>query len=293
MGEFVKIMNLNVKFILNSLEVKALRNVSLSIRKKETLALIGESGSGKSVLGQSILRILPDNAIVNGEILFKGQNLLEMTEKEIRKIRGKVIGWVPQNPAKSLNPVLNVGFQVYEALEAHGNKKGWERVFELFRTFDLMPEQRKSKEYPHNLSGGMKQRVLISIGIANEPELIIADEPTKGVDPTRKKAVLRTFKKIKRNCSLMLITHDLGFAEDLSDRIAVMYCGKVVEVRESSKFFSEPMHPYSKGLLDSLPPKLKPIRGDPPSMVNPPLGCAFRGRCEFSSERCLRRTTDD
>lgn len=286
MVELLKIRDLNVRFILNSAEVKAVRGASLGIEDGETLALIGESGSGKSVLGQSILRILPKNAIVGGEILFNGRNLLNITEKEIRKIRGGIIGWIPQNPATSLNPVLKVGFQVYEVLETHRDDWGWSRVFELFRKLDLTPEHRKSQEYPHRLSGGMRQRVLVSIGIASDPKLIIADEPTKGIDPTRKKSVMRVFSKIKGTCSILLITHDLKFAEKLADRVAVMYCGKIVEIRKRAEFFSEPLHPYSKGLLDSIPPKLKPIRGDPPSMINPPNGCAFRERCDFADESC-------
>lgn len=287
MAGLLKMKNLEVRFFLKSTEVKAVRNAELEIFEGETLALIGESGSGKSVMGQAILRILPENAFVSGEIVFEGRNLLNLKEGEMRKVRGSIIGWVPQNPATSLNPVLKAGFQVYEALEAHGNG-WWEKVFELFRKFSLTPEQEKVRKYPHQLSGGMRQRVLVSIGIANEPKLIIADEPTKGVDPTKKRSVIRVFEKVKGRCSTMLITHDLSFAKSLADRVAVMYCGKVVEITESSKFFKQPLHPYSRALLDSIPPKLKPIKGEPPSMVSPPEGCAFRERCEFSSEKCLK-----
>lgn len=290
----LKIENLNVRFVLGSTVVKAVRNVSLKMRK-ECLTLIGESGSGKSVLGLSILRILPENAKIDGKIIFDGKNLLEMDEDEIRKVRGAKIAWIPQNSGSSLNPVLKVGFQVSESMVAHGLDKitAFERTEEMFKSLDLNPAKSRMDSYPFELSGGMKQRVLICMGIANKPELLIADEPTKGVDVVRRKSVAKIFSKLKELSAMLLITHDIRFAEKLADRVAVMYCGQIIEVREAGEFFDEPLHPYSKALLNSLPPKLIPIKGNPPSMVNPPDGCAFHERCDFAMDICRREVPPD
>ncbi|MCS7121931.1 MAG: ABC transporter ATP-binding protein [Archaeoglobaceae archaeon] len=283
----LEIDKLNVKFHLEPIVVKAVRDVSLKI-KRECLALIGESGSGKSVLGMSILRILPENAKVEGKIIFEGKNLLELKEKEMRKIRGSRISWIPQNPATSLNPVLKVGFQVSEAMIEHGIGKNFafEKTLKLFDSLSLRPAEEKAKNYPCELSGGMKQRVLVCMGISNDPDLIIADEPTKGIDVVKRNAVAKLFQKLKDVSSLLLITHDLRFAEKLADRVAVMYCGQVLEIRDADEFFKEPLHPYSKALLNSLPPKLVPIKGSSPSMVNPPKGCSFHERCDYVKEIC-------
>lgn len=282
--------NLTVNLVTEEGIVRAVRGVDLEIKKGETLGLIGETGCGKSVLGLSILRLLPENAIIEGSIIFRGVNLLDLNKDEMRKVRGREIAWVPQSFSTSLNPVLKVGFQIAEvAMENFGWSKlrAVDLALGLLRKFELLPAEKRASEYPHQLSGGMRQRVLMAMGIAGEPSLIIADEPTKGIDSSRKLTVLEVFQKINRTTSLLLITHDLLFAEKLCDRIAVMYCGKIVEVGAVKEFFEEPLHPYSKGLLSSLPTRgLKPIPGDIPSMVNPPGGCSFHPRCESALDRC-------
>jgi len=293
MNDVLVVKDLQVHFILENTSVKAVDGVSFNVRKGENLALIGESGSGKSVLGMTILRLLPKNVRVNGKILFNGSNLLELPEEELRKIRGKEIALIPQNPATSLNPVLKIGIQIAEPMEVHlgiDKKIAIQKVINLLKFFDINPAEKRVNEYPHQFSGGMKQRALVAMGTSTKPKLIIADEPTKGVDVTKKLRVVELFRRIKENnkLSLLVITHDLLFAEKLADRIAVMYCGQIVEVCEAKTFFEEPLHPYSKSLLDSLPSRgLKPIKGCSPSMVNPPQGCRFHPRCEYATSKCL------
>lgn len=286
------IENLKVHFTVEHIDVKAVDGVSFNVRKDETLALIGESGSGKSVLGMTVLRLLPENTKIDGRIIFNGSNLLELSEDELRKIRGKEIAWVPQNPSTSLNPVLKVGIQVAEPTEVHlgmSRRSSLRMVAELFKFFDITPAERRIHEYPHQFSGGMRQRALVAMSVSTNPRLIIADEPTKGIDAIKKSLVAELFKKIKGKASMLLITHDLGLAEKLADRIAVMYCGKIVEIARADDFYEKPLHPYSKALLNSLPSRgLKPIRGSPPSMINPPKGCRFHPRCEFTGEECLK-----
>ena len=295
MNDLLVVKNLYVNFLVEDVKVKAVNGVSISIKEGETLCLIGESGSGKSVLGLSILRLLPENTGISGEIIFNGKNLLSLPEKEMRKIRGKEIAWVPQSPSTSLNPVLKVGYQVAEPMILHlklSKKDAYERTVELLDYFGIHPARRRAEEYPHQYSGGMRQRALVAMGTSTKPKLIIADEPTKGVDVIKKVRVVKLFEKIKRDndkLSLLLITHDIPFAKKLADRVAVMYCGQVVEISKAKDFFKNPLHPYSKALLESLPSNgLKPIPGQPPSMINPPEGCKFHPRCEFATEKCLK-----
>jgi len=216
-----------------------------------------------------------------------------LPEEELRKIRGKEIALIPQNPATSLNPVLKVGIQIAEPMEIHlgiDRKTAMQRVVNLLNYFDINPAEKRINEYPHQYSGGMKQRALVAMGTSTKPKLIIADEPTKGVDVTKKLRVVELFRRTKESnkLSLLIITHDLPFAEKLADRIAVMYCGQIVETCDAKTFFEEPLHPYSKALLDSLPSRgLKPIKGYSPSMVNPPKGCRFHPRCEYATSKCL------
>jgi peptide/nickel transport system ATP-binding protein len=225
---------------------------------------------------------------VNGRVIFDGRDLTEMDERDLQNIRGREIAWIPQSQS-SLNPVLTVGFQVSEPMIRHLNydkRRAWRRVLEIF---DFLKIGDRTKDYPHQFSGGMRQRVLVAMGISTDPKLIIADEPTKGLDSSKRDQVVELFKKIDDKTQLV-ITHDLDFAKDLSDRIAVMYCGEIVEVSDGVDFFKEPLHPYSQGLLDSLPSRgLKPIRGFQPSMVNPPKGCRFRERCEYADLKCAEK----
>ena len=277
--------NLKVHFKTDMGVVKAVDGVDLSVDTGERFTLIGESGSGKSVLGLSILRLLPKNATISGRIVFDGKNLLELDEREMQRIRGREIAWIPQSQS-SLNPVLTVGFQCAEPIIQHLNydkKSAWRKVLEIF---EFLKIGNRAREYPHQFSGGMRQRVLVAMGISTDPKLIIADEPTKGLDASKREQVVELFRRIKDK-TMLLVTHDLYFANELATKIAVMYCGKIVEVCNAKDFFKEPLHPYSRGLLDSLPLRgLKPIKGFQPSMINPPKGCRFRERCEFASSKC-------
>ncbi|AGK60930.1 oligopeptide/dipeptide ABC transporter, ATP-binding protein, C-terminal domain protein [Archaeoglobus sulfaticallidus PM70-1] len=299
MDEVLVVKDLHVHFVLENMTVKAVDGVSFHVSEGEALALIGESGSGKSVLGMTILRLLPENVRVGGKILFNGLNLLELPEEGLREIRGREIAWVPQNPATSLNPVLRVGIQIAEPMEVHmgiDRKTAIQRVVGLLRYFDINPAEKRVNQYPHQYSGGMRQRALVAMGTSTQPRLIIADEPTKGVDVTKKVRVAELFRKIKKNSkpSLLIITHDLPFAERLADRVAVMYCGQIVEVCDARTFFEEPLHPYSKALLNSLPSRgLNPIKGYSPSMVNPPEGCRFHPRCDHATDKCLKEPPFD
>ncbi len=282
----LEIEDLKVYFRTNAGKVKAVDGVSFEVKRGEKFTLIGESGSGKSVLAQAILRLLPKNAEVSGKVLFDGRNLIELGEEDMRKIRGREIAWIPQSQS-SLNPVLTVGFQCAEPVIEHfrmDRRSVFARVVRLFEFLGIGGS--RVKDYPHQFSGGMRQRVLVAMGISADPKLIIADEPTKGLDASKRSQIVELFEKVGDK-TMLIITHDLNFAENLADRIAVMYCGKIVEVSPAKEFFSEPLHPYSRGLLDSLPSRgLKPIKGFQPSMINPPKGCRFRDRCEFASERC-------
>lgn len=287
----LEIKDLRVHFILENSVVRAVDGVSLKVYEGETLMLIGESGSGKSILGTSIIRLLPPNAKISGRIFYKGLDLLNIPEDNMRKVRGRDIAWIPQNPATSLNPVLKVGIQIAEPMETHlsmDRKRALKKVIDLLKFFGIRPAEKKVDEYPHQYSGGMRQRALVAMGTSTKPNLIIADEPTKGVDVSKKIRVVELFRKIiERKQSMLVITHDLPFAKVLADRIAVMYCGQIVEICNAKAFFEEPLHPYSKALLDSLPSRgLKPIKGYSPSMMNPPNGCRFRPRCEYATNKC-------
>ncbi|AEH45517.1 oligopeptide/dipeptide ABC transporter, ATPase subunit [Thermodesulfatator indicus DSM 15286] len=293
MKSLLNVKNLSVHFMLEEITVKAVDRASIEVKENEVLTLIGESGSGKSVLGMAILKLLPSNIKIGGRIDFNGFNLLELPEEKMKDIRGQEIAWVPQNPSSSLNPVLKVGFQIAEPMEVHlgyGRKTAWQKAIDLLRFFDIRPPEKRAKQYPHQYSGGMRQRALVAMGTSTRPKLIIADEPTKGVDATKKIRVIELFRKIRNNHkpSLLIITHDLPFAEKLADRVAVMYCGQVVEVAKAETFFNSPLHPYSKALLESLPSKgLKPIKGLSPSMIDPPKGCRFRPRCDYATDKCF------
>ncbi len=284
----LEVGDLRVYFKTDFGVVRAVDGVSFEVRKGERFTLIGESGSGKSVLAQAILRLLPKNAKINGKIIFGGRDLLKLSEDEIRRIRGRRIAWIPQSQS-SLNPLLNVGFQCAEPLLEHLRMDKNSAFAKVLKIFDFLGIGRnRAKDYPHQFSGGMRQRVLVAMGISTNPKLIIADEPTKGLDASKREQIVELFRKIGYK-TMLIITHDLRFAEKIADRIAVMYCGKIMEISPVEEFFNEPLHPYSKGLLDSLPSRgLKPIRGFQPSMMNPPSGCRFRERCEFASERCRR-----
>lgn len=281
----LRVENLVVHFKSKVGVVRAVDGVSFELGN-EKFVFVGESGSGKTVLAMAIVRLLPNNTAVSGKIIFDGINLLKLSEEEMREIRNRRIAYIPQSQA-SLNPLMKVGYQCAEPLLEQGMEKGRavRKISELLEFFGIGS---RFKDYPHKLSGGMRQRALLVIGLSREPEIIIADEPTKGLDAIKREQVAEAFQKLGQR-ALMVITHDLPFAERIADRIAVMYCGKIVEISAAKEFFECPLHPYSKGLLESLPERgLKPIRGFQPSLVSLPEGCRFRERCDFASANCAR-----
>ena len=290
----LSIKDLKSYFITRDGIVKAVNQVSLDVFENETLGLVGESGCGKTVLALSILRLLPGNTVVEGEISFRRNDLLRFGEEEMRNIRGREIAQIFQNPLSSLNPVLTIGFQVSEPFMLHRGMKlseAWESAISMLRAAKIPSPTERGKEYPHQFSGGMRQRAMISMGLACDPALLIADEPTKGLDVTIQAQIIELIRELMkyRGASTLLITHDLAVAAELCDRIAVMYSGEIVEVSGIRDFFSKPYHPYCKGLLLSLPLNgMKPIPGNSPSLIDTPEGCRFNPRCEYVMERCRR-----
>ncbi len=286
----LKIRGLDVDFPTEEGIVRANNKIDLELKENEVLGLIGETGCGKTVLGMALMRLLPGNAGVNGRIIYDGINLLELPEDEMRQIRGKEIAMVRQNPSTSLNPVLTVGEQIAEIYRYHNGIRKENARGETRNMLELVGiDPKRINEYPHQLSGGMKQRIMIAIGLALNPKILIADEPTKGLDGNTKKQIVDLMKKLMKDKSILLITHDLDVAEKLCDRIAVMYAGEIVEIAHKEKIFNEPKHPYTTGLLGSLPSRgLKPIEGLSPSLVSPPNGCRFHPRCKYNNG-CFER----
>ncbi len=290
----LKIKNLNVTFPSPGGNVHAVRDASFEVGEGETFGLIGESGSGKSVIGLSILKLLPYNAIITGAICFKGIDIQGLSGEEMRKIRGRQISLMPQNPASSLNPVLKNGLQVSEVYEMLGAPRK-DRLAKSIGMMDrllLKDPQRISRSYPHQLSGGMKQRLLASIALSFRPELMLADEPTKGLDPEARQRSIELFRQIKREHgrSMLLITHDLDLAREVCDRIGVMYSGEIVEIGPAGKIVGAPSHPYTKGLVAALPRNgLVPLEGQSPSRINLPQGCLFNERCNLIRDECAKK----
>lgn len=294
MGCLLATKDLAVSFITREGAVKAVSGVDLAIKKGEIMGLVGETGCGKSVLGLAIMGLLPANAEVKGTVTYKGLNINGLPEKEIKRIRGKEIALIPQSPSASLNPVLKIGVQVAEVLHLHQQlpwKKAHQAAIEMLRSFDLPEPDKRAEEYPHQLSGGMKQRVLAAMGIAGEPSLLIADEPTKGLDALIRVQVVDIFRQLalKTSVSMLLITHDLKVASLLCHNIAVMYAGEIIELGPTKEILHAPRHPYTKGLLASLPANgLVPIKGISPSLLELPAGCKFHPRCELATLNCTK-----
>ncbi len=288
----LSIEHLESHFVTEDGLVKAVDDVDLEIDRSETLGLVGESGCGKTVLALSILKLLSENTKINGKIVYKGKDLLKLNEADLQAIRGKEIAHIFQNPLNSLNPVLSVGFQICEPFMLHQKARKSQALDEAVKMLNLvgipLPSER-AKEYPHEFSGGMRQRVMIAMGLACRPSLIIADEPTRGLDPTIQAQVVDLMKELieTSGASMLLITHDLSLAAELCDKIAVMYSGEILEYADTEEFFQKPAHPYSVGFLESLPSRsMKPIRGTSLSLINPPRGCRFFARCDQSTEKC-------
>ncbi|MCW3133270.1 MAG: ABC transporter ATP-binding protein [Methanophagales archaeon] len=284
------ITHLKVHFPTEDGVVKAVNTIDLEIANAERLGLIGETGCGKTVLGMSIIRLLQPSTRIEGEIMYKGKDLLKLSEEEMRKIRGKEIAMILQNPTTSLNPVLKVGDQIAEAIQVHqglDKRAAREKAVEILESVKIPSPEKRANEYPHEFSGGMKERAMIAMGLACNPSLIIADEPTKGLDVTIKMQIVKLMKKVTARKSMLFITHDLGAAADICDNIAVMYAGELVEYAKTEDIFKTPLHPYTQGFLNSLPDRgLKPIRGMSPSLIDLPNGCRFHPRCDHASAKC-------
>ena len=282
--------------------IRAVDGVSFDLRRGETLGIVGESGSGKSMTALSLLRMEPKPAahVVSGEVWFLGENILEKTERDLREIRGSKISMILQDPQSSLNPVFTIGGQLGEALQIHGqieNKRDVaSRVVNLLRRVQIAAPEQRVRDYPHQMSGGMKQRVVGAMSISCSPEIIIADEPTTALDLTIQAQYLRLLKDIKEatGVSLIFITHDFGVVAKMCDRVAVMYSGRIIEEGSTQSIFDRPSHPYTRGLIDSVPKmetrieKLYSIPGQPPNPTKRFEGCPFAPRCPYVDERCRR-----
>ena len=304
MEPMLRIAGLTTHFFKREGTVQSVRGVDLEIRAGETMALVGESGSGKSVTALSILRLVPaPGRIVSGSIEYKGRDLLELSEKEMSSIRGREIGLILQDPATALNPVLRVGEQVAEVIRTHsrvGRREARQRSMELMERVQLPNASRLYDCYPHQLSGGLKQRVLIAAALACRPALLIADEPTTALDVSIQSQILSLLQELKEafHLSLLLITHDLSIVSEMADRVAVMYAGRVVEEAGTRSLFREPLHPYTRALLDAVPKislsdgetsrRMEPMRGLVPDPMRLPPGCAFHPRCPFGDEECRK-----
>ncbi|MCH7633881.1 MAG: ABC transporter ATP-binding protein [Proteobacteria bacterium] len=300
MAKLLELEDLRTQFFTTAGTVKAVDGVSYDVEKGETVGIVGESGCGKSVSALSILRLIPDppGKIVGGKILFMGRNLLELSDVEIRKVRGADIAMVFQEPMTSLNPVLTIGRQITETLEHHlgiGREEADARAVELLGLVGISDAERRLKQYPHHFSGGMRQRVMIAMALSCEPKLIIADEPTTALDVTIQAQILELMKDLTRRLgvALIIITHNLGVVARYADRVNVMYAGKIVEKGSARQIYHNPSHPYTLGLLASVPrldhkrgTKLVPIVGQPPDLTLLDQGCAFRPRCRFAVDRC-------
>jgi oligopeptide transport system ATP-binding protein len=295
------VSNLQTYFYTRGGVVKAVDGVSFSIGAGETLGIVGESGCGKSVTALSIMRLIasPPGKIVGGEINFDGDNILEKNRDELTELRGSKISMIFQDPMTSLNPVFTVGFQIAETVKRHrkntSNDQAWKRAIEMLDLVHIPDAKRRAKSYPHEFSGGMRQRVMIAIALACNPQLLIADEPTTALDVTIQAQILELMKGLSREfgTAVMMITHDLGVVAGTCQRVNVMYAGHVVEAATVQQIFTTPAHPYTVGLLQSIPridetrgTRLTPIPGQPPDMIHLPVGCPYAPRCPKVQARC-------
>ena len=296
----LEVQDLKTHFFTPEGVVKAVDGVYYDVAEGETVALVGESGCGKSVSALSIMGLIPNppGRIVNGEIRFKGRDLRQLDAEGMRRVRGKEIAMVFQEPMTSLNPVLTIGRQMTETVEAHlniGKKEANQRAMEMLKWVGIPDPQRRLAQYPHQFSGGMRQRVMIAMALSCDPGLILADEPTTALDVTIQAQILELLKELTRQkgVSLIVITHNLGVVARYADRVNVMYAGKIIECGLAREIYHHPRHPYTLGLLHSVPrldqpkkSKLEPIEGQPPDLAHLPAGCSFRPRCKFGEERC-------
>ncbi|MGE6631078.1 ABC transporter ATP-binding protein [Bacillus sp. NPDC077027] len=300
MKKVLQVLDLTVSFRTYGGSVQAVRGVSFDVYEKETLAIVGESGCGKSVTSQSIMRLLPNYSatIDKGEIWFEERNLLTLSEKQMRSIRGVDISMIFQDPMTALNPTLTIGDQLMEAARQHKRmtkKEVEQAAVHMLNLVGIPHPKERLKQYPHQFSGGMRQRLMIAMALICEPKVLIADEPTTALDVTIQAQILELFKEIqeKTGVTIILITHDLGVVAQVADRVAVMYGGKMAEIGTRQDIFYRPQHPYTKGLLQSVPrldmkDELMPIEGSPPDLFSPPKGCPYTDRCPYAMNVCDR-----
>jgi oligopeptide/dipeptide ABC transporter ATP-binding protein len=302
MADLIQVKNLRTSFFTPEGEVRAIDGVSFEIAEGKTLGLVGESGCGKSVTSLSIMRLIqsPPGKIVGGEIFYRGRDLLKLNNEEMRKIRGNEISMIFQEPMTSLNPVFTVGNQIGEAIKLHqglGKKETRQKTIEMLRLVKIADPESRVDAYPHQLSGGMRQRVMIAMALSCNPALLIADEPTTALDVTIQAQILELMKELQQKIgmALLLITHDLGVVAEQADEVAIMYAGKIVERAGTQAIFNRPFHPYTVGLLNSLPStgsakkkRLDAIPGVVPSPLHLPSGCRFRDRCPKAADACAQ-----
>lgn len=288
---------LNVGFPTKTGVVQAVTDVSFELRAGEVLAVVGESGSGKSVTALSIMRLHSKSTRVSGSVRFDGRELLTLSDEEMRRTRGSDIAMIFQDPMTALNPVFSVGDQIVEAIRIHSSvsqEQAWARAVELLDLVGVPEPKRRASQYPHEYSGGMRQRAMIAMAISNDPKLLIADEPTTALDVTVQAQVMEVLRDVQQatGSAIMLITHDLGLVAGSADRVQVMYASRLMETGTIDEIFYESRNPYTRALLDSIPDlegkkdELLPIPGNPPSLLNPPAGCPFRPRCSEAVDRC-------
>ncbi len=296
----LEINDLTVHYVVENEVTKAVNNLSLKLKKGNTIGLVGETGAGKTTTAKAIMRLIPNppGKIISGTILIDGIDIYKVSAKELEKIRGNEMAMIFQDPMSVLNPVFTIGDQIAECYRIHeGLSKGeaFEKALKMLETVGISPE--RAKDYPHQFSGGMKQRVVIAIALACNPKLLIADEPTTALDVTIQAQVIELMKSLrdKNNTSMILITHDLGIVAEVCDDVAVMYAGRIIEEGTREEIFRETMHPYTEGLFNSIPniyeeqDMLKPIKGLMPDPTNLPPGCAFAPRCEYACDECKKR----
>ncbi|MEM7531747.1 MAG: ABC transporter ATP-binding protein [Chloroflexota bacterium] len=300
MASLLQVKNLKTQFFTQDGVVHAVNGITYNVDAGETVAIVGESGSGKSVGVMSLIRLIPQppGKIVDGEVLFDGQDLLQLSEDELRNIRGNRIAMIFQDPMTSLNPVLTIGRQITEALELHmgmSREQSRQRAIELLEMVGIPGAGDRLDNYPHQFSGGMRQRVMIAMGLSCNPQLLIADEPTTALDVTIQAQIVELVAELKRQLDMAVIwiTHDLGVVAGMAERVIVMYSGFIVEEATVDEIYAQPMHPYTLGLLRSIPrldlgrqKRLVPIEGLPPDLLEPPSHCPFAPRCSFAKEKC-------
>ena len=295
--QLLKINDLSIDYKVKDGYLSAVNKINITINKGEIFALVGESGCGKSTIAHSLLQLLPaKNAVISGEAMFKGENLVKMSSKKIEQVRGKEIGMIFQNPLDSLNPVFKVGNQVQEAimLDKVNKVDAWNRVIDLFKQVKMPDAEERANSFPHELSGGMRQRVMIAMMLSRNPELLIADEPTTALDVTIEAQILDILKHLKNNynTAIMLITHNFGLVAEIADKIGVMYAGEIIEMGDVYEIFKNPIHPYTKLLMQALPRitknrgRLTTIEGSVPRITEKKEECRIANRCPYSTDRC-------